>query len=1146
LTVANALAALRRHTYSSLEISDSAQNIAKNLDALQGFAGKITAVATTDVGNNLSITGAQYQKDGAILAIWGAGNGQTVTVTAAKASQVGTLAAYVTSASVADSRTNIQSHLDDLQAAATSGVLHEIVQTGVAGNLTITATQLANDQTALGKIKNQAYSLAITNASVSDVLGLGASPALSTNSKVKAISIVDTTDAIGGRLDDLQRVGLRIKSITQTDVAEHLTVTGDQYQHDKLVLGKFITADMLDVIDASAAQAKALAADHKVLTADIQDTASSISRNWSLLQNLTDSLTSVQVTDDQNAIRVTADQFAGSDTLLGKFSDTAQHSYKLAVTQVSAGTATAVASAHNVDSVEVSDTSANVVANLGALETLAGQNKLTSVTLTTPQTAMSMDVTRLQDAAGTATQDVLDLVKGGNYRLAVTGAATSDVADLASNKRIVSFTINDSSANITSGLDALYHLGSRLGKIQQTDTGTVFELTQTQMDSRSSVLAKVDGGYTANLTAVTAAKAISDAKNLHVGQVTVADSGRNILAHWSDLLSLGTTLNSINKSDAGALTLTADNYQLGVRDNLVAKFGGGTTFAVTGATVAEAQTIAGDQAVTQIDMTDETATIQDKLPALETLVAGGKIHSITNQTPTVSMSLDAADLADAQSVLGLIKGGSYSLSLTGVDVANAKTLVTANHKIVNLAVHGDSASIVSNLSDLTSLGKKLATITQTDAPAETLALTGAAFEQNAGTLAKIQGGFLAVLSQVTASKAATFATNSSVSSLSVSDTGANLSGAWDSLAQLGSKLTQVTQSDSSNLQLNVTDWSNAQDLRNKFAAEPPVSLSGVHVSDVSNLATVDSVKAIQVQDTASALAASLGDLGTQAKVTQLVLDDPTVAMGMTAQTYADSATILSKVKNNQYSVDLSQVTANAATTTLASDSHVASMDVSDSSSEIGSHFDALAAATNLNSISLTDQGGTITATAAQILNNTSTLDRISGTFQLAATGAAMADLADLANVAEVTSVAISDTSDNVSTNFSDILALGSSVAQLHLTDSSPVLSLSEADWTAGSGALATIPDTYQVDVTDTVAGDAQAVAANGTVRHVTVADAASNIAGQWDTLVGLYNAGKLTGISLTDEDSLTLSSDQQTAGATMIADLMPDETILTA
>ena len=152
LTVANALAALRRHTYASLEISDSAQNIAKNLDTLQGFASKITAVTTTDVGKTMSVTGAQYTKDGAILALWGAESGQTLTVTAAKASQVSTLAANVTSVSVADSRSNIQTHLDDLQTVAASGLLHEIAQTGTAGNLSITTEQLANDQTALSKI----------------------------------------------------------------------------------------------------------------------------------------------------------------------------------------------------------------------------------------------------------------------------------------------------------------------------------------------------------------------------------------------------------------------------------------------------------------------------------------------------------------------------------------------------------------------------------------------------------------------------------------------------------------------------------------------------------------------------------------------------------------------------------------------------------------------------------------------------------------------------------------------------------------------------------------------------------------------------------------------------------------------------------
>jgi hypothetical protein len=137
---------------------------------------------------------------------------------------------------------------------------------------------------------------------------------------------------------------------------------------------------------------------------------------------------------------------------------------------------------------------------------------------------------------------------------------------------------------------------------------------------------------------------------------------------------------------------------------------------------------------------------------------------------------------------------------------------------------------------------------------------------------------------------------------------------------------------------------------------------------------------------------------------------------------------------------------------------------------------------------------------------------------------------------------------NVSANFSDILALGDAVTHIHLTDGSRVLSLSQQDWTAGSDALGTISDTYQVDVGDTVAGDAQTVASDITVRNVTVADTASNVVNQWDALITLYNdgAGKLTGISLSDANPLVLTADQQVAGAAMISALLPDETIQTA
>jgi hypothetical protein len=1143
LTVTDALAALARHTYTTVTISDTVANIAKNLDKLQAVAAKVTDLSATDTTKKLTITGAQYQKDGAILALWGAGTDQTVALTAAKAAQVSTVDSYVTSVSVADSRVAIQGQLDNLQTAASSGLLKEIVQTGSIGSLSMTAAQLTTHQDVLSKIKNQAYTLAITNASVSDVL-TGPS-ALSTNNKVKSIAIVDTTDAIAADLDQLQRVGLRIKSVAQTDATDHLELTGDQYKRDAALLGKFITSDLLDVIDASAAQARTLGNDQHVVTVNIQDGAKNIARNWSLLQTLGDSLTSVEVSDQENAISLTESQFAASSDLLAKFTDTVDQTYSLAITGVDVNDAKTVADAHNVVSVAVSDTGANVVTAMDDLNDLVTQDKLASITLSNPQTAMTIDVARLQDAQEADTQAVLDKIKGGNYRLAVTGAAAADVADLATNARIVSFAVADTSDNIAASLDDLFKLGGRLKSLDQTDSGVVFDLTQTQHDSRSSVLSKISGGYTANLTDVTAAKAVADAKNLHIGTVTVSDTGRNIIANWKALSSLGVTLDSITKSDAGDLTISADNY-LNEHEGLVAKFDSATTFAVTGATVAQADAVAIDDAVTKIDVTDESATIQDKLTTLETLESGGKLHAITNQTPTDALTVAAADLTDAQPVLSLIKGGSYSLNVTGVAVADAKALATANHKIVGMTVDGEAADITANLTDLAGLGKKLTTITQTD-EGETLALTGAAFEQNGSTLDKIEGGYLAILSQVSAAKAATFAASDSVSSLSVDDNGMNLSSAWAALSHLGDKLTDVAQTDSSTLQLNLTDWNNGQALRAKFgSATLNVSVSDAGVSDVATLASDTSVQAIQVKDNAAALAASLAALGSEAKVTQLVVSDPTAALALTDADYAASATILAKVKNSDYLVDLSNTTA-ARAVTLASDAHVASMDVSDSSANLATNFDDLAAAGNLDAISLTDADGTITLTADQILGNDATLNKIDNAFQLAATGATMANLADLANVAEVSSVSISDTADNISTNFKDVIGLGSSLSEILLTDSDP-LALSESDWTAGASALGTINGSYAVDVSDTVAGDAATVAGNAHVQSVRVSDAAANIAGNWDALVTLYNAGagKLSAITLTDQNDLVLTADQQTAGAAMITNLLSGETILTA
>ncbi|HEX2658675.1 MAG TPA: hypothetical protein VHU40_10395, partial [Polyangia bacterium] len=843
------------------------------------------------------------------------------------------------------------------------------------------------------------------------------------------------------------------------------------------------------------------------------------------------------------------DQLNTGATLLGKFEDTQSQTYKLAVTAVSASSATTIAANQHVVTMDLSDTGANVASSMDDLQTIDAAGKLNSITLgsTAATKAMSMDVSRLKGTQLNPTQAILDKIKKGGYQLSITGASAADLTDLAANRRVSAITVADSSTNIKGALSDLAHLGGRLTAIEQTDSGTALDLTQSQFDARAAVLSKINGGYTANLTEVTAAKAVADARNVHVKNVSVIDSGRNILSHWSELLAMGNSLGAIDTSDhSSPLTLTAGTYSQGKHDGLVAKFDQDVTFAVTGAGVATATAIAGDQAVTRIDIADTSNTISGRLSDLQDLLAGGKVSTIINQTPAQSLAFDYADLADAQDVLDAIKGGSYTLALSGVDAADAKDLLANNHKITSVSVTGDAADIVDNLSDLAGIGNKLSKITRTDTLADELEMTGTAFEKNAGTLAKIEGGYVASLTNVSASKAASFGANNAVSSMIVTDSAAHLSSAWKSLDSVGDKLTTVTQTDSSALQLTVGDWLDGQGLRAKFDSDPTVSVSGVAVANIDDLLTDDAVTAFQIADTSGAVSDALASLAGQTKLTQIVLNDPSVALDMTAATYQSSTALLNLVKNQTFNVELSNVSASAGAT-LASDAHVTSMDVVDSAANISTNFDALVSTGNLNSLTLSNEGGTLTLSADQILNNQDALGVITNAYELTATGVTMDNLADITDLPQVSGIRISDTADAVSEGFGDLLALGNQLGQIHLTDGAPVLTLSQASWTAGAGALAKIDASYHADITDAFAGDAQSLAGNATVSHVAVSDNAGNIAGNWDTLVALYDggAGKLNGITLGNTDPLSLTADQQTNGAALIADLLADATIET-
>ncbi|MFO1329220.1 MAG: hypothetical protein U1F56_17805 [Rubrivivax sp.] len=1151
LSVAAALSTLKLQPGSTVEVSDTLDNIQKNLDALQAASARITSLVTTSDAKQLSVSAAQYAKHDDILALWGIGSGQTVEVTQVSAGAAAAFVAakpdWVTSITVADANTRLQRNLDSLQALAAAGTLRQIVQTGPSGLLKITAAQMSADADALGLIKNGAYSLALTEASVSDTLGLGANPALTANARVKSIEVKDTTAAIEDNLDALQRVGFRLKSVSQTDSGDALTLTGEQVTRDAALIGKILTPYQLDVIRASAAQTAKLVANQKVVSVAVADSAANIARKWNVLQRLADSLASVEVTDPDTAIEITGAQFTLGADLLATFVDDAQHGYHLAVSGVRAGQATEMAADAHVTALRVLDTADNIAAQFDALKAVDDAGLLADIALAGRSSTLTLDASRLLGDALTGTQAVLSRIGSGHYGLSVTGVGTADLAGIAADAHVLSIELTASSDQIESSLDAIEQLGKRVARIQQSDSGTALDLTQADFAAHGAVLGRIDGGYSLNLSAVSASRALALAMNSHVASIAVADSGRNLVANWSALRAAGATLASVSQTDDGALRLTAADYLVGASDGLLDRFADGQTYAVRGASVAQLADIAADAAVEQIEVSDDGSAVVAQLDTLSTLAGAGRLSGVVLNTGATSLSLHASQIDGAQGVLDLIRGGRYTLAVDEVDVADVDSLLSAQPKIARLWTRGDAAAIAEHLDELGAAGRRLVSIVQTDGADTALALTGAAFDTHRLTLAKIAGGYQVDLSEVAASKAATLAAMASVHTLQVADDGAALSSAWNALAAVGAKLTDVAQSDDALLRLTASQYGAGAALAAKFSTTLGVAVSAAAVADLATLGADSAVQEIRVTDHAGAIVDGWADLAAETKLAGIRLTDPTVVLDLAADTYAASADLLALMQDSGYQLALSDVAVTDAAT-VAADTHVVAMDVLGSAADVGAAFDTLAGLATLRSITLGDDNGTLTLSASQVLTQGDTLALITNAFQVAATGVALADLADVQAVDEVSTIAVSDSAANVSDNFADLLALGSSLASITLSDATPVLQLTQAERDAGSAALAGITGSWQVDLSAVEAGSVTTLAANDTVRSLAVSDGAAAIAQAWSALVAAYadGSGKLAALELNDAEPLTLTEAQQSDGAALIAALLPDETIVTA
>jgi len=255
----------------------------------------------------------------------------------------------------------------------------------------------------------------------------------------------------------------------------------------------------------------------------VTDTGANIVTNLAALQTNVAKITSITQSNIGTALAITAAQLTADATALNKISG----SYTLTVSGVTGATvATTTANTH-VSSMTVTDTGANIVTNLAALQTNVA--KITSITQSNIGTALAI-------TAAQFTADATALNKiSGSYTLTVSGVTGSTVATTTANTHVSSMTVIDTGANIVTNLDTLQTNIAKITSITVSNIGTALAITAAQYSADNAVLSKISGAI--NLTVTGTAK--NDIINGNTtGGLTINGGG------GTDTIVLGTHTNA--------------------------------------------------------------------------------------------------------------------------------------------------------------------------------------------------------------------------------------------------------------------------------------------------------------------------------------------------------------------------------------------------------------------------------------------------------------------------------------------------------------------------------------------------------------------------------------------------------------------------
>ena len=863
---ASAATILTNTKVASIAVIDTAANLATNLNALQTAGAKLTAITQSDTGP-LTITSAQLTADATALAKINAGV-YTLNVTGVTAATTATVAAniHVVGMTVTDTSANIALNLNTLQANVAK--ISTITQSGTIAALAITATQLVNDAAALGKISGT-YTL-----SVSAVLAANTAT-VAANTHVTAFVVSDTAANIVAKIADFIAAGTKLTTITETGTITPVALAFSQYSTTLTAKFSNFTATVNSVPAASAAT---ILTNTKVASIAVIDTAANLATNLNALQTAGAKLTAI-TQSDTGPLTITSAQLTADATALAKINAGV---YTLNVTGVTAATTATVAANIHVVGMTVTDTSANirVAANLTAL--INAGSKLTSITESGIVSAIALTAAQYSNTF---------TAKFTNFTATVSGVLAANAAVATSDAKVTSITVIDASANIASNIDALQKGIAKITTITQSGTLAALTITATQLTNDAGVLAKL-ASYTLIVTNVLAANEATVIANTKVISTQVSDSAQNIANNLDALQTAGTKLTAIAQSDTGPLTITS--AQLTADAAALAKINAGVyTLNVTGVTAATTATVAANTHVVGMTVTDTAANLAVAANLTALINAGSKLTSITESGTVAAIALTAAQYSNTFTA----KFTNFTATVSGVLAANAG-VATGDAKVTSITVLDSGANLAANLDNLhTSLGK-ISAIAQSDAGP--LTISASQMSSDADVLAKL-GTYSLVVSNVLAADATSLIGNSHVTSISISDTAANLAANLDALHTNLGKISAIAQSDTGSLTITASQLTTDADVLAKLGTYSLV-VSNVLAADVNGLLGNSHVTSISISDTAADISTNLDALHTNlGKISAIIQSDsdPLTITAAQLTTDADALTLFLANNPNQ-------------------------------------------------------------------------------------------------------------------------------------------------------------------------------------------------------------------------------------------------------